>query len=150
MTRSAMNEAAAGGWIPGEVPPPDENTAAYWEATATHRLTVQSCSACDHLQHPPKALCTGCGSMEHLAQTEVVGTGVVDSFTVIHRAPRPEVAVPYTIARVRLAEGPVVLTRLEPAVPGEIGWTIGDPVAVDWIDLPGGRALPYYRSAVAR
>ncbi|WP_300678112.1 OB-fold domain-containing protein [Nocardioides sp.] len=137
-------------WIPGEIPPIDEITAEYWEATGTHRLTLQFCTACARVQHPPKALCTGCGAMERFEQIEAVGTGVVDSFTVVHRAPRPDVEVPYTIARVRLVEGPVVLTRLEPAVPAPDGWSIGDPVAVDWLDLPGGRALPYYRSAVSR
>ncbi|WP_104106789.1 OB-fold domain-containing protein [Nocardioides sp. 616] len=131
-------------WLPGAVPPPDENTASYWQATGEHRLTIQQCASCRHAQHPPKALCTGCGSMDHLSQVDAEGAGVVDSFTVIHRAPRPELQVPYTVARVRLAEGPIVLTRLEPAEPGELGWQIGDAVDVDWVDLDDGRALAYF------
>lgn len=134
-------------WIPGEVPPADENSSAYWAAAAERRLTVQSCTACGHVQHPPRALCTGCGAMAHLAQIDAAGTGTVDTFTVVHRPPRPELTAPYTLARVRLAEGPVVLTRLEPPVPArpdETGWRIGDPVRVAWVDLPDGRALPYF------
>ncbi|MCD4524366.1 Zn-ribbon domain-containing OB-fold protein [Nocardioides sp. cx-173] len=131
-------------WVPGAVPPADETTAAYWAATGEHRLTVQACTACETVQHPPRALCTGCGSMDDLVRADAAGTGVVDAFTVVHRAPRPELSVPYTLARVRLAEGPVVLTRLEPAEPGEQGWRTGDPVAVAWADLPDGRALPYF------
>ncbi len=142
--RAHQKEIMSTDWTPGEVPPADENSAAYWDATREHRLTVQSCTACGAVQHPPKALCTGCGSMAHLTQVDAAGTGTVDTFTVVHRAPRPELSAPYTVARVRLAEGPVVLTRLEPAVPGETGWRIGDPVAVAWVDLPDGRALPYY------
>lgn len=134
-------------WVPGEVPPADEVSSPFWDATREQRFTIQQCSACQHVQHPPKALCTGCGSMEHLSQVASSGEGVVDTFSVIHRAPRPELDVPYTIARVRLAEGPVVLTRLEPAEPGDHGWTIGDAVVLDWVDLPDGRALPYHRQA---
>jgi len=124
------------------VPAPDENSADFWAATAEHRLTVQSCTSCGHLQHPPRALCTGCGSMDHLAQVDAAGTGVVDSFTVIHRGPRPDVEVPYTIARVRLAEGPVLLTQLVGADPD--AWSIDAPVSVAWADLADGRALPVF------
>lgn len=142
-----MTEQTTAPWTPGEVPPADEVSAPFWEATRERRYTVQRCTACDHVQHPPKALCTGCGSMDHLTQVDSDGAGTVDTFTVVHRAPRPDMEVPYTVARVRLDAGPVVLTRLEPAVPGEDGWTIGDRVGLDWVDLPDGRALPFHRPA---
>lgn len=125
-------------WIPAEVPPADELSASWWEATREHRLTVQSCG-CGHVQHPPRGLCTACGSTERLEQVDAAGAGTVDSFTVVHRAPRPGAEAPYVVARVRLAEGPLLLTRLPLQ-----DWTIGDPVAVDWIDLPDGRALPVF------
>lgn len=128
-------------WVPGEVPPADETTAGWWEATTRHRWVLQECGSCGHLQHPPRAVCTGCSRMESLGWREVSGEGTVDSFTTVHRAPRPGVEVPYTVARVRLGEGPLVLSRLEPAH----GWAIGDPVAPDWVDLPDGRALPIFR-----
>ena len=142
-----MTETSAINWTPGEVPAADEVSTPFWDATREHRYTVQQCSACQHVQYPPKALCTGCGSMDDLTQVDSTGEGVVDTFSVIHRAPRADVEVPYTIARVRLAEGPIVLSRLEPAEPGENGWTIGDAVTLDWVDLPDGRALPYHRQA---
>ena len=127
-------------WTPGEVPPADENSAAFWAATSEHRLTVQCCAACGHRQHPPRAVCTACSTLEGLAQVDVAGTGVVDSFTVVHRGPRPDVETPYVIARVRLDEGPLLLTRLTAGR----DWSIGDPVTVDWVDLPDGRALPVF------
>ena len=126
------------GWVPGDVPPADEMTGDWWDATREHRLTVQACTACGHLQHPPRALCTGCGDTTHLVQQTVSGAGTVDTFTVVHRAPRPDVATPYVVARVRLVEGPVLLTRL-PVEP-----TIGDQVTVGWVPLPDGRALPVF------
>lgn len=145
-----MNESrttGVPGWVPADVPPADEVSTAFWEATGEHRLTIQRCAACSHVQHPPRAVCTACSSMEHLSQVDATGTGVVDSHTTVHRGPRPDVPVPYTVARVRLAEGPVVLTRLEPVDADGGGWAIGDPVAVHFHDLADGRALPYFRPA---
>lgn len=124
-------------FVPGEVAPADEMTAAWWDATREHRLTVQECG-CGHRQHPPRAVCTACGDTDRLAQVDVSGAATVDTYTVVHRAPRADVETPYVVARVRLAEGPILLTRL-PAEP-----TIGDPVTVAWVDLPDGRALPVF------
>jgi uncharacterized OB-fold protein len=126
-------------WPPPEVPPADEMTAAWWDATREHRLTVQTCD-CGHRQHPPRAVCTGCGDTEHLTQVDAAGAGTVDAFTVVHRAPRTGVETPYVVARVRLVEGPILLTRL----PSDRDWSIGDPVTVGWLDLPDGRALPVF------
>lgn len=128
--------------IPGPVPAADEVTEGWWEATKEHRLVVQSCSACQATQHPPRALCIHCGSVDNLQWTQATGTGVVDSVTVVHRAPRPEVEVPYAIARVRLDEGPILLTRLEQREPES--WQIDEPVQVAWVDLDDGRALPIF------
>jgi uncharacterized OB-fold protein len=126
--------------IPGVAPEPDDVTAGWWAATREHRLVVQACGSCDHRQHPPRAVCTQCGSMDHLTFVPSTGFGQVDSWTEVHRAPRPGVEVPYTIARVRLAEGPILLTRLVGV--GRFG--IDDQVEVGWIDLSDGRALPVF------
>lgn len=126
--------------IPDDVPPPDEVTEPFWDATRSHTMTLQHCANCHTYQHPPRAVCISCSVTSELEQLAVSGQGVVDTFTVVHRSPRSELDVPYTIARVRLGEGPVLLTRLEPSN----GWTIGDQVAVSWIDLRDGRALPIF------
>lgn len=123
------------------VAPPDDVTQEWWDATREHRYTLQACG-CGHVQHPPRALCVSCGSLDKLSLRAASGAGVVDTFTVVHRAPRPDIETPYTIARIRLAEGPIVLTRL--AGPD---WTIGDAVVVTWLDLPDGRALPLFARA---
>ncbi|GAA1793880.1 Zn-ribbon domain-containing OB-fold protein [Actinomadura chokoriensis] len=124
-----------------DVPPADEITAPWWEATREHRLVLQTCPECTRVQHPPRALCVHCGSDEPGWSTSQ-GRGVVDSFTVVHRAPRPDLAVPYVIARVRLAEGVVLLTRLQEREPDD--WRIDDPVRVAWAGLADGRALPVF------
>lgn len=129
---------------PVEVPPADELTAGWWDATREHRLTVQVCSACSGVQHPPRAVCVSCGRTDRLALREVSGAGVVDSFTVVHRAPVKDLEVPYVIARVRLDEGAVLLTRLEGRADPD-SWGIDERVTLDWVDLADGRALPVFR-----
>jgi len=128
-----------------DVPPPDDVTEDWWAATREHRLVLQTCRACGHVQHPPRAVCVGC-SADRLDLVEASGEAAVDTWTVVHRAPRPEVAVPYTIARVRLVEGPVLLTVIDaPEEP-----VLGAPVRVAWFDLPDGRALPIFRPVPER
>ena len=129
-----------------EVPPPDDATVGWWAATSEHRLVVQTCRHCDHAQHPPRAVCVSCSATDGLELTDASGRGTVDSWTVVHRAPRPEVSIPYTIARVRLAEGPIVLTVID----GPDEPALDDPVQVAWFDLPDGRALPIFRPVTHR
>ncbi|WP_395103797.1 Zn-ribbon domain-containing OB-fold protein [Actinomadura sp. SCN-SB] len=128
--------------FPPEVPAPDEVTAPWWEATREHRLILQTCTRCSPgTQHPPRALCVRCGRGD-LGWVGSEGLGTVDSFTVVHRAPRPDLTVPYVIARVRLIEGVVLLTRLRGREPDR--WRVGDRVRVAWADLGDGRALPVF------
>lgn len=74
-------------------------------------MTIQRCRACGRHQHYPRLLCTACHATD-LETVEASGLGSLWSFTVIHRSPRPDMAAPYTVALVRLDEGPVVLTHL--------------------------------------
>jgi uncharacterized OB-fold protein len=129
---------------PVEVPPADELTAGWWDATREGRLTVQVCGACAGAQHPPRAVCISCGRTDDLPLRDATGRGVVDSFTVVHQAPVKDLEVPYVIARVRLDEGPILLTRLEGRADPD-SWQIDDRVSVDWVELPDGRALPVFR-----
>ena len=87
-----------------------------------------------------------CGaSADHLSLEVASGRGIVESFTVIHRSPHPDFAVPYTVALVRLTEGPVLLSRLISIA----GPTCDQDVEVDWWPLGDGRHLPVFRSPTA-
>jgi len=123
------------------VPEPDEVTAPWWAATRHRELLVQVCPA-GHRQHPPRALCSVCGATEGLDWLAAEGRGVVDACTTVHRAPAPGFEPPYVVARIRLAEGPVMLSNVVGANPD--GVRIGDPVVLDWRPLPDGRALPVF------
>lgn len=143
--RSASSARFSGG-PPGYLPPTDELTAPWWDATREHRLLLQSCGGCGARQHHPRYLCTACGRTDGLGWVACDGAGAIDTFTVVHRAPRPGLALPYLLARVRLDDGPVLLTNL---VDVDLD-TAADPVAIGarvvlrWRDLPDGRALPVF------
>ncbi len=123
------------------VPEPDEATQTWWDATREQRLLVQECT-CGHTQHPPRTLCTGCGSTEGLAHREAVGTGVVDACTVVMRAASVDHEPPYVVARVRLPEGVILLSNVVTDDPHSVA--IGDPVQLAWRPLDDGRALPVF------
>lgn len=93
-------------------------------------------------QHYPRALCTHCGWLD-LEYAEACGRGPLDTATGVHRAPSPDVEIPYVIARVRVQEGLVLLTRLVDTDPETRRG--GSPVVLAWSPLPHGRRLPVFR-----
>ncbi len=122
--------------------PVDEVSQPWWDATRDQRLVIQRCQACGLWQHYPRALCTRCGGTS-LGFEAASGEGVVDTYTEVMRSIRPDLPARYLVARVRLAEGPVLLTRLIDT-PGTEG-LIGRDVSVAWLPLPDGRYLPVFR-----
>ncbi|GIF26092.1 putative OB-fold protein [Actinoplanes tereljensis] len=109
----------------------------WWEATRDQLLLLQFCPACRRYQHYPRFVCTGCGGHD-LEFRAAAGTGVIGSFTVVHRA-----ETPYILGRVRLTEGPVLLTHLVDLPDPHCDL----PVRLAWRAQPGGRHLPVFRSA---
>ena len=123
------------------LPVPDDVTQAWWDATKEQRLLLQHCAKCGHTQHYPRLMCTQC-SAQQLEWIESSGTGVIDSFTTVFRAPAESFDAPYVIARVRLAEGPTLLTRIINHSEEELA--CDQQVVVDWWALPDGHQLPVF------
>ena len=142
MSHDALRQVGAGG---GYLPPQDELSAPWWDGTRERRLLLQRCGACGEVQHHPRYVCLACGATADLGWVESAGSGSVDTFTVVHRAPRPDLEAPYVVARVRLDDGPVLLSWIVGAdgAPPEV--SIGDLVSLDWAPLDDGRALPVFR-----
>lgn len=130
---------------PTELPPVDEVTAEWWDATRDGTLYVQACGACGRRQHHPRSLCLACGRTDQLGWIRASGDATIDTWTLVHRAPAPDIEVPYLVARVRLAEGPVLLTNLVDVPSDEL--TIGRAVQLAWRALPDGRQLPVFTLA---
>jgi uncharacterized OB-fold protein len=121
------------------LPPDDAITRPWWDATRERRLLLQRCEGCGRVQHPPRAVCAACGSAA-LGWRAAAGTGIVDAFTVVRRAPRAGFDPPYVVARVRLDEGPILLTNLVEAD----GVGCDARVRLRWRPLSDGRHLPVF------
>lgn len=111
------------------------------EAAGDRRLLVQRCQSCGAHQHYPRSLCTSCHGTD-LELVDASGRGVVHSFTVIHRAPRPDVAVPYVVAIIELEEGVRLLSHVVDCEPDEV--RCDQPVSVRWRPGADGRPLPVF------
>jgi len=103
----------------------DPLTAPYWVAAREGRLVVQRCDACSALRWPPLAGCPECLHPD-AEWTEVRPLGEVWSFVVYLRAFSKDLAedVPYTVAMVKLDDGPYMVGRLATEEP----LTVGDKV----------------------
>ncbi len=108
-----MNNIAA--LIQGE---PD---APFWDAWRDgERFLLHRCGICGRHEWP--ATCCIEYGLSAMEWVEVPATGVIDSFTIFHRAYTKELAadVPYTLAVLRLDEGPYFHTRITGIAPESI------------------------------
>ncbi len=91
-----------------------------------YNLTGSRCEQCGEKSFPPRQVCPKCGA-ETSAPFPFSGLGEVYSFTTIYEVPTGyEEQAPYTVALVRLEEGPLVTAQLTDL--GETKAEIGMPV----------------------
>jgi len=116
----------------------------WWDATREKRLLVQRCRGCGEHQFYPRSICRACGDPD-VSFVAASGRGTVYSFTVVHRAPSADFVAPYAVALVRLAEGPLMLTRILATDLAAIA--CDQAVDVRWLPLEDGRHLPVFSAA---
>jgi len=128
------------------LPRPTALSQPYWDACREGRLVVQRCADCATCVFIPQVRCTACQS-DRLQWSECSGRGTVYSYTVVHRAPRPQFTTPLTVAIIELEEGWHTLTNILDCPPREV--TIGMPVVVDFRRMSDTITLPYFVPATA-
>lgn len=126
----------------------EERFAPFWQAAAEGRLVVQRCTACDNLQYYPRRRCISCGG-EGLDYQEVSGRATLYSFATVLRYPPSAFTddLPYTLAIVKLAEGPQMLTRMVDCDPDSLRCEM--EVEVVFREGKNGRQLPCFKPAGA-
>ena len=133
---------------PLPLPQPDPVTRPYWESLRSHALALQWCAACQAPVFYPRPVCPRClGS--HLEWRPASGRGVLHSFTIVHRAPAPELqgAVPYAVALVDLEEGVRLMATLQDVDPAPEALRIGMPLELVYDDVSAEVTLPRFRPA---
>jgi uncharacterized OB-fold protein len=94
-------------------------------------LNGTKCSECGRVYFPPLGIgCEACGApAERLLPVPVAASGTVHSLTQVHLH-RGQPPAPFTIAEIRLDDGPLIRGTLGP---GSEGVAIGDPVSATWV-----------------
>ncbi|MGH3170219.1 MAG: OB-fold domain-containing protein [Trebonia sp.] len=144
---AASGPAAGPGPGPGEVMRPQvtQDTAFFWEGTASRELRIQRCAKCGTLRHPPGPMCPKCGTPADGGYTVASGAGTVYSYVVHRHPPVPGKRLPMVIALVELPEGVRVLGELHGVQPERVG--IGMPVRAAFDRIDDDLTLPAWRPA---
>jgi len=91
-----------------------------------YKLVGEVCPHCEAKLFPPRDICPECGQ-EAKTQYAFSGRGEVYSFTTVYDAPAGfEENAPYTVALIKLQEGPLVTAQLTDL--GDQPVAIGTPV----------------------
>jgi len=130
------------------VPFPRGEERLFFDAARQKHLAYQQCDVCGTRTAYPRTVCPSCLS-DRLTPHRAAGTGVVHSFTTLHRAGNPAMSdrVPYTVVLVDLDEGVRVLADLVDA-PGEVTPGIGMRVEAVFEELTPEISIPRFRASV--
>jgi uncharacterized OB-fold protein len=130
----------------GIPPAVTEETEAFWAAAARGRLTVQRCAGCGAESFPPRGICRACRGRD-LVPAEIIGPGVVYSFTVNYQRWLPDLEVPFAVVLVEFDGHPGVRVagRLRGCPPAAAA--VGMRVEVGFEPGPGGYAIPSFVAA---
>lgn len=107
----------------------DSDNRFFWTSGADGTLRFLQCESCATFIHPPRPVCPHCLS-ESVKPAAVPGTGVIDTFTINHQKWRPDLEVPFVIARVAIdgAPGVILTTNIIGCAPDAVEF--GDRVKV--------------------
>jgi uncharacterized OB-fold protein len=89
------------------LPKLDADNRVFWTSGADGKLRLMRCQDCKTFIHPPRPVCRQCLS-ENVRAEAVAGSGVVDTYTLNYQKWRPDLEVPYVIARVAIDGAPGV------------------------------------------
>jgi uncharacterized OB-fold protein len=118
-------------------PQPNLETQAFWDAAAEGKLLIKKCNACGELHFYPRANCPFCFSGDTVWQ-QAAGDGTIYTYSVMRRG----TPVPYAIAYVTLAEGPMMMTNIVDCDLDAI--KIGQKVKVAFKPTEGGPPVPCF------
>lgn len=88
--------------------------ARHWRLNSQrYRLVGEACPQCGHKMFPPRDVCDECADNGKQPDFEFSGRGEVFSYTTVNNPPEGyQENAPYTVALVKLEEGPLVTAQL--------------------------------------
>ena len=126
-----------------DIPTPDPETQAFWDAARERRLLIQRCNACGEAYFYPRPFCPKCWS-DDVAWEEASGDATLYTWSVVHVNDLPPFneRVPYVAAVVDLAEGPRMMTNVVDCEADAL--KVGMPLRVDYRDLTDEATVPVF------
>jgi uncharacterized OB-fold protein len=103
----------------------------FWDAARVGRLELQRCADCATLRYPVSDICPSCLSLASTWE-RVSGDGEVYSFGVFRHQYKHDWPTPYTVALIRLDEGPTLISNVVGCAPEDV--RVGMPVSVVFED----------------
>ncbi len=134
-----MSDSQRNNMIP--LPHPTALSRPHWDACREGVLLVQRCRQCAAYVFIPQPCCTRCQSTQ-LEWVASSGRGKVYSFSVVHRAPRPQFEVPYIVAVIELEEGWHMLSNVLECPVDAVAVDL--PVEVAFRKMTEEITLPYF------
>jgi len=125
------------------LPRPTPETLHFWEGTRAGELRLQRCDACEHVYFPPRPFCPSCASRE-VSVFAASGRASLHSY-VIHHRPMPGFEPPYSIAIVRLEEGPQMMSNIVGCPQTPEALQLDMPLQVTFEELSDEISLPLFR-----
>jgi hypothetical protein len=125
-----------------DLPTPEADTIAFWEAAKEERLLIKHCLACDAYSYYPRPFCPKCWS-EQIEWYQASGDGILYTWSVIHNNDVPPFpSVPYVAAIVDLAEGPRMMINVADGPFEEL--QVGMPLRVSFQPISDEFTIPAF------
>jgi uncharacterized OB-fold protein/acyl dehydratase len=124
-------------------PPRGHDNGWWWDAIDRGELTIQKCSDCGALRHPPRPMCPHCQSTSWDAQP-ARGHGTVHSYTVMHHPQIPGYGFPLAVGLIDLEEGTRLVANIVDCEFDEIHIGMKVEASIEEVDA-GGLKLPVFR-----
>jgi uncharacterized OB-fold protein len=119
----------------------NEDTEYFWAGLHEGELRIQQCTKCSTLSHPPKPICSACGSFD-LGYLVASGKGVVYSHVTFHKPLAPGFGEPYNVSVIELDEGVRLVAQVVGVPHGDV--FIGMRVDVEFAEVEPGLVLPQF------
>lgn len=130
------------------LPQPTPETAHFWEGCHAGELRLQRCRGCEQSYFPPRPFCPACGGRD-VEVYVASGKATLDSYVITHR-PRPDMGTePHSIALVKLAEGPRMMSNIVECPQTPEALLLDMPLEVIFVAQTETIALPFFKPAGA-
>ncbi len=129
---------------PRPLPRPTPETQHFWDGTREGELRLQRCRDCGEVYFPPRPVCPACSS-RNVEVFRASGKGTLLSYVINHRQ-HPSFDSPYSIALVRLDEGPTMMSNIVECEQTPEALVLDMPLEVTFEDN-GDIAIPLFRPA---